>query len=133
MRGYVGESILDNNNYAKLARLHENGLIILDTKNIDGINGWTGRLQTWRFFTVALTEEGRKYLVSESDVRLRLRACEIVLGDIAGIQVMEQFNVAEVTYTLETTTITPFGVQVCQQQSNRRESFSFFDDGWRID
>jgi len=84
------------------------------------------------YAVVSLTDEGKKYLISESSDKFVVKTCEIDFGEITGIQKQEQFKIAEVHYTLIRKNITPFGINISQQPEDRTQSFSLFDDGWRI-
>ena len=108
-----------------------NGLIVIGQKNIQGINGWTWELQSWLVYTVTLTDEGKKYLISESDMEFEFKTCELNFGEITGIQMQEQVKVATVNYTI-VRKATPFGFNISQGSENRTAVFSLFDDGWRI-
>ena len=114
-----------------LTYFQNNGLIVIGQKNIQGINGWTWELQSWLVYTVTLTDEGKKYLISESDMEFEFKTCELNFGEITGIQMQEQVKVATVNYTI-VRKATPFGFNISQGSENRTAVFSLFDDGWRI-
>jgi hypothetical protein len=83
--------------------------------------------------TPTLTDEGKKYLVSQSDGVSEVKAYDLEFGEVTGIQINEQLKVAEVDYTLNKVNITPFGWEpVTQITITRKAVFRLFDDGWRI-
>ncbi len=88
--------------------------------------------------TVSLTDAGKKYLVAETAAGFQVKAGyqvkinEIVFGEVTGIQMNEQFKVAEVYYTLKKANGTPFGGNVSTEPIERKATFTLFDDGWRI-
>ena len=82
--------------------------------------------------TVTLTDEGKKYLVSDTGGAYQLRALEVSFGEVTGIQVNEQFKVAEAHYTLKKSNITPFGGNIASDPISGNATFALFDDGWRI-
>ena len=81
---------------------------------------------------VKLTNEGKKYLIQDDGDKFIVKSCEVDFGEITGIQIQEQFKVAEANYTLIRKNITPFGENISQRPENRRSTFSLYDDGWRI-
>ena len=89
-----------------------------------------GIYYTWA--TVSLTANGKKYLVNESRGQYEVKSAEIAFGKISGIQINEQYKVAEADYTLQRINITPFGHSSSNDIMNRHQSFSLYDDGWRI-
>lgn len=124
---YSGSSENMYSNYKQLIEgLQSNGMVLVkEDKRIENSICWI-----WA--DVSLTDEGKKYLVNESDKQYELKTCEIVFGEITGIQIQEQFKVAEVNYTLIRKNITPFGSNISKEHETRSASFSLFDDGWRI-
>lgn len=82
--------------------------------------------------TVELTDEGKKYLVKDADGEYQIKVCEVTFGEITGIQIHEQFKVAEADYTLRKINLTPFGSNISTVPMNRKATFALFDDGWRI-
>jgi len=76
--------------------------------------------------------KGKKYLVKESKGQYEVKSAEIAFGQITGVQMNEQFKVAEADYTLQRINITPFGSSSSNDIMNRQQSFSLYDDGWRI-
>ena len=106
--------------------LQSKGLITVnETKEYNG-----GIHYTWA--TVSLTDEGKKYLVKESRGEYEIKSAEITFGQITGIQMNDQAKVAEADYTLQRINITPFGSASSNDIMNRHQSFSLYDDGWRI-
>lgn len=81
---------------------------------------------------VTLTDEGRKYLMNETDQKLVARTAEIALDEITGIQMNEQSKTAVVDFTLKRINITPFATDNVAAPSGGQVMFSLFDDGWRI-
>lgn len=114
-----------------LTQFQNNRLIVIGQKNIQGINGWTGNLQSWLVYTITLTDEGKKYLINETAQEFEFKTCDLCFGEITGIQMQEQFKVATANYTIIRKT-TPFGINISQAPENRTANFSLFDDGWRI-
>jgi hypothetical protein len=125
--GFIGCGAFPEN----LTNFQNSGLIVIGQKNIEGINGWTGTLQSWVVYTVTLTDEGKKYLVSESDKEIEFKTCELDFGEITGVQTQTQVKAATANYTI-IRKATPFGFNVPQGTENRTANFSLFDDGWRI-
>lgn len=124
---YSGSDENRYSNYKQLIEaLQSNGMVLVnEDKKIENQICWT-----WA--NVLLTDEGKKYLVQENDKQYELKTCEVVFGEITGIQIQEQFKVAEVNYTLIRKNITPFGSNISQEPETRSASFALFDDGWRI-
>ena len=111
----------------KLDELEAKGLISVgETKEHRNGGG------NFLYATVKLTDAGRKYLVKETDFAYQVKTGEIVFGEVTGVQIHEQFKVAEADYTLKWANMTPFGSSVSTQPINRKASFGLFDDGWRI-
>ena len=81
---------------------------------------------------VVLTDEGRKYLMNETDQKLVVRTAEIALDEITGIQMNEQSKTAVADFTLKRINITPFATETTDAPSGGQVMFSLFDDGWRI-
>lgn len=100
--------------------------------DIPGPMGGVIATQHWTTIKAELTNEGRKYLVQENKDKYTVKTCEITFGEVTGIQIQEQFKVAEVNYTLKREKITPFGINISQNPINCTATFSLFDDGWRI-
>lgn len=82
--------------------------------------------------TVTLTDNGKKYLVNDSGGAYQVKVDDLQFGEVTGVQVNEQFKVAEVDYTLKKANSTPFGSDESTSPTSRRASFVLFDDGWRI-
>jgi len=102
---------------------------LIGTKEVSGKSGRCNSLGV----TTTLTNEGRKYLVSQSGVVSEVKAYDLEFGEVTGIQVNEQLKVAAVDYTLTKVNITPFGWEpVTQITIPRKAVFRLFDDGWRI-
>lgn len=131
MRGWEGGCIACGPFPKNLEYFQNNGLIVIGQKNIQGINGWTGKSQSWIVYTVTLTVIGKQYFISESSLEYRLKTCDVSFGEITGIQIQKQFNNATVNYTV-IRKATPFGFNISQGSVNKTANFSLFDDGWRI-
>jgi hypothetical protein len=98
----------------------------------------------YRWGSVRLTTEGFKYLVNpemfpenpglftKGTFLFKLRTYDLVFGEITGIQVNEQFKVAEVEYTVRRVNVTPFAGEVSLEPMRRTARFALYDDGWRI-
>jgi hypothetical protein len=82
--------------------------------------------------TVKLTDEGRKYLVKDTDGAYQLKVDELTFGEITGIQIQEQSKMAVADYTLMRTNITPFGSNLSTTPISRQATFTLYDNGWRI-
>jgi hypothetical protein len=82
--------------------------------------------------TTTLTDEGKKYLAAQSGGASDVKAYDIAFGEVTGIQVNEQFKIAEVDYTLKNVNITPFGAGTSTEPVAQKAMFRLFDDGWRI-
>jgi hypothetical protein len=113
-----------------LGGLVQNGLIKGTAKII--ANGGDGSYNIEQVM-ITLTDEGKKYYESEDNEKLYIKTCEVYFGEISGIKIQEQFNVAEAKYTIGRRNPTPFGKKISQEPENRTAQFSLFDDGWRID
>jgi vancomycin resistance protein YoaR len=68
-----------------------------------------------------------------------LKLCDVVFGEITGIQVNEQAGTATVEYSLRRTNWTPFGDYYKQQTPQdfpeviaQSATFSKYDNGWRL-
>ncbi len=125
---YIGGRITYSDNEKVLITLKEKGLInisetVEQEREYDEDNTYA---------IVLLTDEGKKYLIKEDDVKYIVKTCEITFGEITGIQMQEQVKLAEVNYTLKRINFTPFGNEGSQETENRTASFTLFDDGWRM-
>jgi hypothetical protein len=109
-----------------LGELQSKGLISIGERNDH--NGECNYL----YATTNLTEEGKKYLVKESDGVHELKAYDLAFGEVTGIQINEQLKTAEADYTLAVTNITPFGSNVSTTPIVRKATFALYDDGWRM-
>jgi hypothetical protein len=80
--------------------------------------------------TGKLTEEGRKYLVSENIFKVARKE----FGEITGIVERKELNISEVQYTERIKDITPFGkvLGLYEETINKTATFTKYDDGWRI-
>lgn len=83
-----------------------------------------------------LTDKGRKYVVSEKkgDYLLSyyiVKVSELNFGEITGIKMYKEFNIAEVNYTLKRE-ITPFGNGM-SNTIEKMAKFAKYDDGWRME
>ena len=68
------------------------------------------------------TDEGKKYLISESAQEFEFKTCDLDFGEITGIQMQEQFKVATANYTIIRKP-TPFGINISQASENRTANF----------
>lgn len=84
------------------------------------------------YATTTLTDEGKKYLVKESDGTHEVKIYDLAFGEVTGIQINEQLKIAEADYTLKIINITPFGKNISTVPIYRKATFALFDDGWRI-
>jgi hypothetical protein len=82
--------------------------------------------------TTTLTDEGKKYLVTRTGGVSEVRTNDVAFGEVTGIQVNEQFKVAEVDYTLKNVNLTPFGSGTSTAPIVQKAMFRLFDDGWRL-
>lgn len=110
-----------------LEALQSTGVIALrhDTEDRNGI--------VYRWAVVEPTDEGRQHLASETDAEWSFKSCEIVEGEVTGIQMLQDQRVAHVHYILDTVNRTPFASSECADQSaSMTTTMSPFDDGWRV-
>lgn len=122
----IGDKYSDSGVKERLDGLQAKGLISIgEKKQHDGECNYV-----WA--TVELTNEGKKYLVKDADGEYQIKVNELTFGEITGIQIHEQFKVAEAGYTLRRINITPFGSSISTVPINRNATFALFDDGWRI-
>lgn len=91
-------------------------------------------VRTWTSVKVSLTDEGKKYLIQESDKNFKVKLWETDILDITGVQEMEQEKRAKVDYTVSNKNITGFGESFSNKDQvvNKTIYFSLYDDGWRI-
>jgi hypothetical protein len=120
----------DGKNYSDmkqiLAGLESKGLISIgERKDHEGECNYL-------YATTNLTEEGKKYLVKESDGIHVVKAYDLAFGEVTGIQINEQFKTATADYTLTKINITPFASNISTEPINGKATFALFDDGWRI-
>lgn len=108
-----------------------NRLLSIGKKNIEGINDWSGKLQSWLVYTITPTDEGKKYLIDENTQEYIFKSCDLDFGEITGIQMQEQFKTATANYTIIIKP-TPFGNNISQRSENHTAQFSLFEDGWGI-
>lgn len=88
---------------------------------------------TYLWKDAVLTDEGKKYLLSETEGQYVVRVCEIAFNEVTGIQTLGDNKVAVADFTLKRINITPFGKNISQRPfSAPQATFSLFDDGWRI-
>lgn len=89
-----------------------------------------------------LTEKGKQYAVSgvfNTDNMyiqgVNVKVAKLSFGEITGIVERKEFNIAEVSYTLVRSNITPFGrIAFGYNESpiSKTVTFTKYDDGWRI-
>lgn len=91
-------------------------------------------VRTWTSVQVELTEEGRKYLVSENDKLFTVMLWETDVKEVTGIQERPEQKMAEAEYVIQNANITPFGSIFSDKNTERQRSaeFALYDDGWRI-
>lgn len=120
---------------SKLDNLQSKGLITINESDQNG----DGCHYIW--VNAILTNDGKKYLVSDSNSEYEVKTAEIAFGQITGIQISEQFKVATADYTLQRINFTPFAdsssnqdvtKHASNQDMTRHADFSLYDDGWRI-
>lgn len=92
-------------------------------------------VETWTEVKVTLSDEGKKYLISEDSKSYTVRLWQTDIIEITGIKEMKELKQAEVSYTTGYVNITPFGDIFNNKSniSNHQINFSLFDDGWKID
>lgn len=130
VRGWEG-TYLDSEELSESLNYYSNNkLIVIGKKNIEGINDWSGVLESWLVYTITPTDEGKKYIVSENAEEYIFKTCDLNFGEITGIQMQEQFKTATANYTIIIKP-TPFGFNISQGSENRTAKFSLFNDGWR--
>jgi len=90
--------------------------------------------QTWTLVKVSLTDEGKAYLIKETNDKFKVKLWETDIVDISGVQEMEQEKRAKVDYTISNKNITPFGEKLSNKNKMTQKTiyFSLHDDGWRI-
>jgi hypothetical protein len=91
-------------------------------------------IRTWTSVKVSLTDEGKKYLLKETNNNFDVKLWETILNDVTGIQEMDQQKTAKVDYTISNKNITPFGESFSNKNETTQKTiyFSLYDDGWRI-
>jgi len=82
---------------------------------------------------VSLTDAGRKHLVAARDGSFEVRAFNLALGEVTGIQSQEQLKKATAEYTLQFADVTPFGGNLSRDPIRATAALALFDDGWRIE
>jgi len=93
-----------------------------------------GRMLTTANFTVELTGEGRRYLISQEKSRATVRRCSWVLVEVTGIAFFEDKSRARAEFTSRCSDITPFGVADGIDESQLQSGsidMQLYDDGWR--
>jgi hypothetical protein len=88
---------------------------------------------TYEYTTISLTSEGQRYLVAERGDGFAVRTHTLTFGDVTGIRVVKQLNVAQAEYTLRRDDITPFAEDLSTEPVQRSATFQRYDDGWRIE
>ena len=83
---------------------------------------------------IEITEEGRRYIVSNDNDYATFKTAELDFGEITGIIENEELNNAEVQYTLIRKNVTPFGKakNLLEGKVSKSALFTKYDDGWRI-
>jgi hypothetical protein len=91
------------------------------------------------FNTANLTDKGNQYIPKDylwgDDGEIPVITSHLSFGSITGIVERSGLNLAEVTYTLVRKDITPFGriiFKLNEETINKVETFTKYDDGWRI-
>jgi hypothetical protein len=105
----------------------------LSAEGVDAYGGIFYDFKCTRSFAhiATLTEEGKKYITNNNTVI----TSTYEFGEITGIVERKEFNTSEVNYTIRRTNITPFGrivFNINEETYNRTETFTKYDDGWRI-
>lgn len=111
----------------RIEEYRDRGLVTLGEKTDSN-----GRCN-YEYTVIELTEEGRRYLVSEAGNEYLVRTHTIGFGEITGIQTLEQVKIAEAKYTLVVQETTPFARETAPAPESRSAAFRRFDDGWRIE
>ncbi len=84
------------------------------------------------FADITLTDEGRQYLINETDLGFVLRAAEITLDEVTGIQANKDQNSVVADYTLKRINVTPFASDNLKTLNSGRAQLLLYDDGWRV-
>lgn len=122
---FSGGSDYTYSNYEQLLKGYQaNGLISINERKTynNGIS--------WFWADVSLTDKGKKYFISETKNEYVLKTYEISFGEIRDIQT--QGKVATVNYTLKNINYSLFATDSTNATINRTETFSLYDDGWKI-
>lgn len=92
-------------------------------------------------YVVALTEEGKKFIVNEvkptfgRDAIMVVRVCERKIVEVTGIEQVEP-QTAAVSFKYNTVNPTPFGEtepEICSAEiRSGRAELKLFDEGWRV-
>jgi len=90
------------------------------------------------YTNVELTDKGKKDLLKENEGNYEVKLCEICFGEITGIIEYNEFQVADVKYSLIRKNYTEFGLilsnNIKENESYEKSaSFNKYDDGWRIE
>jgi hypothetical protein len=88
---------------------------------------------------MVFTDKSRDLALENNGSSYRVKSCDLVFGEITGIQVFEQSNLASVEYTLRRTNWTPFGEFYRQRDPSHypeviplKVELQRYDDGWRL-
>lgn len=94
-------------------------------------------------FYSELTEKGKQYAVSgvfDTDNMyikgVNVKVASLDFGEITGIVERKEYNMAEVSFTLVPSNVTPFGSIAFQYNGSaisQTATFIKYDDGWRIE
>lgn len=126
-----GNSLLNAGSH--LNTLQASGMIVYGDDVTRREKGdYYGQLCIRRYASVKLTDAGRRYLQSEHSENYIMKAYEIGMGEVTGIQIDGSATRAVVEYSLVVLNATPFAENVPASPMRRRASFSLYDDGWRM-
>ncbi|MCE5320663.1 MAG: hypothetical protein LLF93_06135 [Bacteroidales bacterium] len=129
---YTGES-RDFPKSELFSYLEGNGLVTITTENSDNqsdlVYYYDIRFDFKEYYVANFTEKARQFVNGNS-----VKVATLEFGEITGIVERKEFNIAEVNYTTKRTNITPFGnaYHVNEEVYNNTETFTKYDDGWRI-
>ncbi len=85
------------------------------------------------FADITLTDEGRKYLISETDKDFVVKTAEITVDEVTGIRTNKDQNSAIADYSLKRINVTPFGADSQGVPKGGQVQLMLYDDGWRVE
>lgn len=110
------------------AGLEAEGLVTIDK---------TQKLQDVGQPLIHFTEKAKPYLIRTADSKVQVvKIADVDLGEITGIQLMEEQKYANVEYIVAYTNISPFAKLINRDLSEKKTSqatLSYFDTGWKYD